>query len=275
MPREKGPQEKADTGMTRFRNKTVWITGASYGLGKSLALHMAGEGWQVAASARTEEDLLKLAGEAAGMKGRIVPCPCDITAPDSVMAAVERMTADFGEIDLAVLNAGTHLPVRAKDFSAEAFRRLTDINLLGSVNCVEAVLRPMRKAGRGQIAIVSSVAGYRGMPTSSAYGMTKAGLINLCEALKPELDRENIRMQVVCPGFVRTPLTDKNDFPMPFLMEPDVAARAFYKGLLSGRFEIVFPWQMGLVMKTLRLLPAPLAFAITKNMIPDEKEAPA
>ena len=255
--------------MERFPGRIVWITGASYGLGRALAVHMAKEGWTVAASARSEDDLKELSAESADWSGQIYACPCDITDQESVAAAINGIEQELGNIDLAVLNAGTHSPVRAQDFSAEAFRKLTDINLMGTVTCIEQLLPGMMSRQSGQISIVSSVAGYRGLPTSAAYGMTKAGLINMAEALKPELDLVNVRIQIVSPGFVRTPLTDKNDFPMPFIMEPEDAARAFYKGLLSKRFEIVFPWQMGIIFKFIRMLPAPLAFAITKQMIPE------
>ena len=124
-----------------------------------------------------------------------------------------------------------------------------------------------RRAGR--IALVASLAGYRGLPTSAAYGMTKAGLINMAEALKPELERVGIQLQIVNPGFVRTPLTDRNPFPMPFLMEPEDAAAAFYRGLQSDRFEIVFPRRFAAILKVLRCLPASLAFAVTRRLVPE------
>ncbi|WP_306252629.1 SDR family oxidoreductase [Parvularcula sp. IMCC14364] len=257
--------------MKHYPNRIVWITGASYGLGRSLAEHMAQDGWQVAASARSTDDLQALEAESASWKGQIHACPCDITELEQLQETVRRIEKDIGPIEIAVLNAGTHQPMNAHEFDARVFRKLTDINLMGTVNCIEALLPGFYQRQSGQIAVVSSVAGYRGLPTSAAYGMTKAGLINMAEALKPEFDLANIRIQVVSPGFVRTPLTDKNDFPMPFIMEPEDAARAFYKGLLSRRFEIVFPWQMGIIFKFIRMLPAPLAFALTKNMIPDDK----
>ena len=252
--------------------RTVWITGASYGLGRSLATLMAQNGWRVAVSARSGEELEAFAKQSQKWSGTIFPAACDITDLASVKSALSKIEEELGPIDIAVLNAGTHAPIRARDFKSEAFQKLVDINLMGTVHCLDGVLPYFLKRQAGQIAVVSSVAGYRGLPTSSGYGMTKAGLINMVEALKPELDMENIKVQLVCPGFVRTPLTDKNDFEMPFLMEAEDAAKAFYKGLMSNRFEIVFPWQMGLIFKFIRMLPSKLAFMITKGMIPDEKE---
>ena len=140
---------------------------------------------------------------------------------------------------------------------------------MGTAHCLEALLPGMIAQRRGRIAVVASLAGYWGLPTSAAYGMTKAGLINMAEALKPELDGYGIRMQIVNPGFVRTPLTDKNPFPMPFLMELDDAAEAFFRGLHSDRFEIVFPRRFAYLLKILRCLPAPLAFAVTRRLVPE------
>ncbi len=246
----------------------AWITGASSGLGQALAQQMAADGWRVAVSARNSDQLRQLADAAQNLDGAIHAFPLDITDEAAVRATVHAIERDFGPIDQAVLNAGNHQPVLARQFASAPFRELTDINLMGTVHCLDALLPVMipRKAGR--IAIVASLAGYRGLPTSAAYGMTKAGLINMAEALKPELDLLGLRLQLVNPGFVRTPLTDKNPFPMPFLMPVEQAAAAFYRGLQSQRFEIVFPWRFAFLMKLLRLMPAPLAFAVTRRLVP-------
>jgi short-subunit dehydrogenase len=247
----------------------VWITGASSGLGRALARRMAADGWTVAASARGAEALAALAKGAEDRKGAIRAYPLDVTDAAAVPAVVAAIERDLGPIDQAVLNAGTHRPVRAADFRAADFRKLVDLNLMGTVHCLAALLPGMIARRGGHIAVVASVAGYRGLPTSAAYGMTKAGLINMAEALKPELDGLGVRLQVVNPGFVRTPLTDKNPFPMPFLMEVEDAADALYRGLGSERFEIVFPRRFAYMLKVLRCLPAPLAFAITRRLVPD------
>ena len=246
----------------------AWITGASSGLGYALARHMATDGWSVAVSARSTEPLDELARRAANLKGKIRSFPLDVTDPQAVTASVEQIERDLGPIAQAVLNAGNHQPVRAADLTAKAFRGLTELNLMGTAHCLTAVLPGMMARRGGRIAVVASLAGYTGLPTAAAYGMTKAGLINMCEALKPELDGHGITLQLVNPGFVRTPLTDKNDFEMPFLMELEEAAEAFYRGLRSERFEIVFPKRFAFLLKLLRCLPYPLAFAITRRMVP-------
>ncbi|MEZ5666332.1 MAG: SDR family NAD(P)-dependent oxidoreductase [Alphaproteobacteria bacterium] len=247
----------------------AWITGASSGIGAALARRMARAGWRIAASARGAGDLERLAAAAPG-PGSVHAYPLDITAPDAVADAVAAIARDLGPIRQAVLNAGSHRPVDLRAPDAADFRALAELNLIGTVNCLQAVVPPMVARGDGRIAVVASLAGYRGLPTAGAYGMTKAGLINLAEAMRVELGRCGIVVQLVNPGFVRTPLTDRNAFPMPFLMEPDAAADAFYRGLRRDRFEIAFPWRFAALMKLLRLLPAPLAFAATRRMLPRE-----
>ncbi|MET4698557.1 short-subunit dehydrogenase [Constrictibacter sp. MBR-5] len=242
----------------------IWVTGASSGLGEALARAAAAAGHPVVASARSADKLERLAAEVPGIAAE----PVDTTDRAAVAAAVAAIET-AGPIDVAVLNAGTHIPVNPAAFDADAFRSLTDVNLMGTVHCLEAVLPGMIRRGGGRIAIVASVAGYVGLPTAAAYGMTKAGLINIAESLKPELERHGIVVQLVCPGFVDTPLTQKNRFPMPFLMQPDDAARALLDGLRSDRFEIVFPRRMAWAMTLMRHLPYKALFAITRKIASD------
>ncbi|GAB5470260.1 MAG: SDR family NAD(P)-dependent oxidoreductase [Rhodospirillales bacterium] len=245
-----------------------WITGASSGIGRALALKMAAAGRSVVISARSAEALDRVAAEAEGLPGHLIALPLDVTDAEAVKAAVAEIEADHGPLALAVLNAGTHKPLSATNLDPADFRALAELNLFATVSCLAAALAPMRTRGRGQIAVVASVAGYFGLPTSSAYGMTKAGLINMTQALQPELAAMGITLQLVNPGFVRTPLTDRNRFPMPFLMEPDKAAERFLRGLESGRFEIVFPWRLAAILRLLRALPMSWALAVTKRMKP-------
>ncbi len=241
--------------------RVAWITGASSGIGRALALRLARDGWRVAASARNADALAALAAEAGG----IVAVPLDVTNETAVAQAVTAIEAAHGPIALAVLNAGTHEPMGAEDFSAATLRRLIDINLMGVANALAAVLPRMRERRAGHIAVVASLAGYRGLPTAAAYGASKAALINMCEALKPDCDRLGITLQLVNPGFVETPLTAKNRFWMPFLMPLDRATEAFVRGLASRRFEIVFPRRFALTLRLMRMLPYRLYFAIVRR----------
>lgn len=247
--------------------KTAWITGASSGIGRELALQLARRGTVVAASARNAELLGELAGAAAREgRGRILPTPLDVTdlaACREAAASVARVLG--GPPELTVLNAGTYLPMGAHDFAAERFRAQIEPNLMGAANVLDAVLPAYLAAGRGHIVFVASVAGYRGLPTGAAYGATKAALINLAEALKFDLDPAGIKVQLVNPGFVKTPLTDKNEFAMPFLMPVEKAVARLISGLGSSRFEITFPRRFTWQLKLLRCLPYRLYFAITRR----------
>jgi NAD(P)-dependent dehydrogenase (short-subunit alcohol dehydrogenase family) len=249
-------------------SQVAWITGASSGIGAALARRLARAGWQVAASARRADRLAALAEDIGEGPGRIVPVALDVTDARAVEDAVARIEHEVGPITQAVLNAGTHIPVRAEALRVEDFRTLVDLNLLGTVHCLAALVPRLIDRSAGRIAVVGSVAGYRGLPTAAAYGMTKAGLINMAEALRVELAPKGVTLQIVNPGFVQTPLTERNEFEMPFLMEPDAAAEALFRGLRSDRFEIAFPRRFVVLMKLLRCLPAPLAFALTRRMVP-------
>jgi NAD(P)-dependent dehydrogenase (short-subunit alcohol dehydrogenase family) len=240
----------------------AWITGASSGIGRELALRLARDGAKVAASARRREELDKLAAE---MPGRIASYPVDVADAAALALVCAEIEQANGPLDLAVFNAGTHEPVDVASFTPGPFQRLMAINYMGAVNGIAAVLPRFLERRAGHIAVVSSVAGYRGLPQAAAYGPTKAALINLCEALKPDLDRYCVRISVINPGFVRTPLTDLNPFPMPFLMEADAAADRIVKGLARGAFEITFPRRFTWLVKLARILPYALYFPLIRK----------
>ncbi|MDB5361616.1 MAG: oxidoreductase [Rhodospirillales bacterium] len=239
--------------------RLVWITGASTGIGHATALAYARDGWTVAASAR---DATALATMAAGSAGRIHAFPLDVTDEPATLATHAAIEQALGQIDLAIFSAGTHLPVRLEPFETRAFRKLVEVNLMGVVYCLGAVLPAMTRRRGGQIAIVSSVAGYFGMPTAAAYSATKSALISLAQSLKFDCDRYGIALSVINPGFVRTPLTDKNEFPMPFLISAEEAAKRIVDGLAAKRFEITFPRRFALILKLIRLLPYGLFFPL-------------
>jgi NAD(P)-dependent dehydrogenase (short-subunit alcohol dehydrogenase family) len=245
--------------------KIAWVTGAGKGIGRAVAKRLADEGWTVAVSARTEKDLSDLAAECPD--GRIHPFPLDVTDLGKTEAVVAEIERALGTPDMVVFNAGTHIPVSADSFDVEPFRRLVETNLMGTVNGLGQIVPRFVERGHGHIAVVASVAGYRGLPSSAAYGATKAGLINMCEALKPELERHGVRISLINPGFVETPLTDKNDFPMPFLISVDEASAHIVRGLSSSRFETAFPRRFAFFMKLLRLLPDRLFFFVSRRMV--------
>lgn len=246
----------------------AWITGASSGIGRALALRLAVAGWQVAVSARRAEALEELAAE-PGAQGRIHAFALDVTDRAATAETLESIESRVAPVALAVLNAGTHQPMTARDFDADVVRRLMELNCLSMAEGLAALLPKMRARGQGQVALVSSVAGYRGLPTAAAYGASKAAVIVMAESLRPELDDEGILLQVVNPGFVRTPLTEKNPFTMPMLMEVEDAAAALHRGLGRSRFEIVFPRVFCWLVKLYRAMPYALALRLAKRMVPE------
>ncbi len=246
--------------------RNVWITGAGKGIGRALALKYAQDGATVAASARTTADLESLAVDAAALSGRIVAAPLDVTDEAATGRTFADLETKLGPFDLVVLNAGTHVPTPAAAFDTSVVRRLVEVNLMGAVHGLAAVMPAFMARRRGHIAVVASVAGYRGLPTAAAYGATKAGLIALCESLRPELKSAGVNLSLINPGFVKTPLTNRNPFPMPFLMPVDAAAERIVRGLEQGRFEITFPRRFTWGLKLLRCLPYALFFSITARM---------
>jgi short-subunit dehydrogenase len=181
--------------------------------------------------------------------------PGDVTDRDAMDAAAEEVRRAVGEPDVVVLNAGFWEQTDATAWDRDLFARHVEVNLLGMNNALGAVLPTMVARGHGHVVGVASVAGYRGLPGAEAYGATKAAQVNLLEALRVGLRPRGIAVTTVCPGFVRTELTAKNDFPMPFMVEPEDAARAICDGIERGRQEIVFPLPMAVLMKAARLVP--------------------
>ena len=231
--------------------KKLWITGASSGIGKAVAEKFAKEGWQVAVSARRKEILDDMA-----KNYNISSYPLDVVNKENCKNIFQEIISEFGEIHLCIFCSGTYDPKKEKEINVEQSKFVMDVNYFGVLNCVKAVEKYFKERKGGHISIVSSIAGYRGLPNSSGYGPSKAALNNFAESIYFDFKKHNVRVSVISPGFIKTPLTDKNDFPMPFLRSVEFAAQKIYTGLTkSNSFEIHFPKQLTLILKFLRLLP--------------------
>jgi NAD(P)-dependent dehydrogenase (short-subunit alcohol dehydrogenase family) len=240
----------------------AWVVGGSSGIGAAAARELQARGALVAISARRPEQL----GEVSD--GTMLVVPADVTDVASLTAAATRVRNELGPIDLAVLSAGYWKQMSAHHWDTETFNRHVQVNLVGMSNAIAAVLPQMLDRRSGVIAGISSVAGYRGLTGSEAYGATKAGQINLLESLRIHVAREGVRVITICPGFVRTDLTAGNAFPMPFLIDADTAGRAICDGLERERTEIVFPMRMAILMKAARLAPVTLWSALWSRISP-------
>ena len=237
-------------------SQRVWLTGASSGIGEALIDPLVQAGARVAISARRQDLLRTLADRYRG--GEVMAVPVDVTDRAAVGTAVRHIEDRWGGIDLAILNAGTHIPVNGAAINAEDFETLIRANYLSVIYGAEAVLPGMLARGQGHLAGVASVAGYRALPTAAAYGASKAAAIVALDAIRFDVEPRGVHVTVINPGFVRTPLTDKNTFSMPGLIDADAAARIIIRGLARRKKEIHFPAAFSWTMKALRVLPYPV-----------------
>jgi len=239
--------------------KVIWITGESSGIGRSLALKFAKEGWTVSASARRENLLQELHTE----NENIHSFPLDVTNTEQCKAAFNDIVKKFENIDICVFSTGTHDPKSEKRFNLDKIREIMEVNYFGTMNSINSVYDYFSEKKEGHISIMSSVAGYRGLPAAGAYCASKSALTSFAESLHFEMKRVNVRVSLISPGFIKTPLTDQNDFPMPMIKTPEFAADEIYKGLVIKKgFEIHFPKAFTYFLKFLQMLPSSLYFKL-------------
>ena len=243
--------------------KKIWITGASSGIGKAVAEKFANEGWLVAVSARRKELLDELA-----KNPNIVSFPLDVTNRNQINDVFKNILNEFNDLDICLFSSGTYEPKDEQNIDPDKIKNVINVNFLGVIDCVKAVEDYFKHKKSGHISIVSSIAGYRGLPNSSGYGPSKAALTNFSESIYFDFKKFGVRVSVVSPGFIKTPLTDKNEFPMPFLKTPEYAAEKIYNGLVKGNaFEIHFPKGLTLTLKFLRILPYRLYLFLVDKLV--------
>ena len=243
-------------------NKVVWITGASSGIGKSLALKFAKEGWQVAISAR-RDNLLK---DLSDNNQNIHSFPLDVTDSEKCKTVSNEIIQKLKNIEICVFGTGIHDPQSEKKLNLEKIRKIMEVNFFGTINSINSVYNYFKEKKSGHISIVSSVAGYRGLPAGGAYCASKAALTNYAESLYFDMKRFNVRVSVVSPGFIKTPMTDQNDFPMPMIKSAEFAADKIFKGLTQSKaFEIHFPKKFTFIMKILKIMPNWLYLKLIKK----------
>jgi len=244
----------------------IWLTGATSGIGRALAERLLARGDRVALSGRDAAALDELA---AGHDNALA-LPLDVTDRAAVRNAGQQLEAAFGGLDLVILNAGTCEYLDAREFDVDLVERVFAANFHGAIHCIDAALPLLRRArtqgGRPLLAATSSAAAYLPLPRSEAYGASKAALSHFLEALRLDLDAEGIDVSVIHPGFVRTPLTDRNDFAMPMRIEVDQAAEAILAGLARHRLDIHFPRRFTLLVKLAGILPAPLRYRLGRRL---------
>ncbi|MBK7721989.1 MAG: SDR family NAD(P)-dependent oxidoreductase [Austwickia sp.] len=244
-----------------LRGQRVWLIGASSGIGAATAEELARRGAKVAISARSADELAEVAARA----GEAVVAPADVTDAAAVAAAHDQVRRELGGLDMVIWCAGYWKQTDAAQWDAEVFARHVEVNLLGLNHVLAVVLPPFVAQRRGHLVGVASVAGYRGLPGGEAYGTTKAAQLHLLESLRGALAPYDVTVTTVAPGFVDTPMTATNEFPMPFLMEPQEAARDLCDGLERGASTIIFPLPMAVFTQAARLLPGPVWTLLTRT----------
>ena len=252
-----------------MNKKTIWITGGSTGIGKALAIKFASKGWNVAVSARREE----LLNELSDQYENISAFPLDVTDKQKCAEVFDQIKKKYEDIDICFFSTGTWNPKKEKKIDVEQIEEVFKINFFGTVNTIKAVEQYFRDRKKGTITIVSSIAGYRGLPNSTGYGPSKSALNNLAESLYFDFKRFGVRVCLVSPGFIKTPMTDKNDFKMPFIKTTDYAANKIYDGLINKNvFEIHFPKSLTIMLKILSFLPSKLYFSLVGQMTKYQKK---
>lgn len=248
--------------ISSYQDKVVWIVGATSGIGEAITHELAQQGARLFISGRRAERLTFLASQHPDQQ--ITPLALDVKNLDSIQAAYQQINRP---IDLAIYVSGIYHPMRAQDFDLTLAQEMIETNLMGAMNFSSVIVPHLIQRQTGAIAMISSVAGYSGLPKSLVYGPTKAALINFCEALYYDLSPQGIGVYLVNPGFVDTPATKNNDFYMPQLVSSEVAAKTILKEMKLGHFEIHFPKGFSRFLKLLRLLPYPIYFYLLKKFI--------
>ena len=242
--------------------KVIWITGASSGIGRALAIKFVNEGWIVAASARRE----LLLNELNKKYPNIYSFPLDVTDSKKCKEVFKEIINKFKDVEISFFCTGIHDPKSEKKFNLDKIRKIMEVNFFGTMNSINSTLEYYKEKKSGQISIVSSVAGYRGLPAAGAYCASKSALSSFAESLYFEMKRENVRVTLVSPGFIKTPMTDQNDFPMPMIKTPEFAANQIYNGLIKkNSFEIHFPRIFSSFLKFLRIIPINFYFKIIEK----------
>jgi short-subunit dehydrogenase len=242
--------------------KVIWITGASSGIGKAVAIKFAENGWTVAASARREN----LLNELKQINKNIHSFPLDVTDIDKCKIVAINIINKFKNIDICLFGTGMHDPKSEKKFNLDKIRQIMEVNYFGTMNSINSIYEYFSEKKNGQISIISSVAGYRGLPAAGAYCASKAALTSFAESLNFDMQMKNVRVSLVSPGFIKTPMTDQNDFPMPMIKSPEFAANEIFKGLTVKKgFEIHFPKAFTYFLKFLQILPSSLYFKLVSK----------
>lgn len=245
-----------------YQSQVIWIVGASSGIGEALAVYLVKLGAKVCISARSADKLNIMVEQGSAH----MAVPVDVNQIETLVSAREQLLSQFGKIDRAIFLSAIYNPMHMEQIEIESVEKIISTNLTGAFSFVQAVYPYFLEQKTGQIALCASLSGYLGLPNSQPYAATKAGLINMAESLRSEASGSGVDIKVINPGFVKTPLTDKNDFAMPFILETENAAQRITKGLAQKAFEVRFPRRLSWPLRLLSRLPYKVRFYLIDSL---------
>lgn len=233
----------------------VFITGASSGLGKGLAIQFAKDGYKVALAARRLIAIEMIADSLSKQGFKAIALQCDVTQKESVQAAIQHCLTTWGRIDIMVANAGISLPTPGTTLSSDTFKQLWDTNVTGALYCYEAVIPTMIQQRSGHLVSIASLAGFKGLPEAGGYSSSKAALSILTESLRIDLKPQGIKVSLIQPGFIKTPMTDRNRYWMPFILNYEAGVNRIYKAILKKKPVYAFPWPLVFIVYLAKIMP--------------------
>ena len=246
---------------------SVIIIGGTFGIGFELAKKYLGKTNNLIILGRSEEKFVQIKNDLANDSTNIICKRVDVTNTDETQNTLREIITNYSDLDLVVYSSGFYKPNNTFDVDLNLYRKTIEVNFMGLINVMSIILPYLKKQQKGHIAMISSLAGFFGLPNSSGYGPSKAAMMNYSESIYNDCKKNNIDVSIINPGFVKTRLTDQNKFEMPFLMTAEKAANIIYKGLEKKKYDITFPFMMCLIFKTLKILPKPIFLFLIKYMV--------
>lgn len=245
----------------------VIIIGGTFGIGFELAKKYLGRSKNLIILGRSEDKFQEITENLSNSITNIITKKIDVTNLNETQTVLQNIIDQLGQLDLVVYSSGFYKPNNTFDLDIELYRKTLEVNFMGLIHVMSKVLPKMKEQGSGHVAMISSLAGFFGLPNSSGYGPSKAAMMNYSESIFNDCKKHNIYVSLINPGFVKTRLTDQNTFQMPFLMSPEKAASIIFRGLEKKKYDITFPIVMSILFKFIRILPRPIFFFIIKFMV--------
>ncbi|MEK9680343.1 MAG: SDR family NAD(P)-dependent oxidoreductase [Pelagibacteraceae bacterium] len=245
----------------------VLIIGGTFGIGYELSKKYLGKVQNLIILGRSEERFNQINEELKSPETKVYTKKLDVTSISETSRVLSQVINDTKKIDLVIYSSGFYKPNNTFDVDLDLYRKTIEVNFLGLINVMSIILPLFKKQQSGHVAMISSLAGFFGLPNSSGYGPSKAAMMNYSESIYNDCKKNNIDVSIINPGFVKTRLTDQNKFEMPFLMSAEKAADIIYKGLKKKKYDITFPFMMSLIFKTLKILPKPIFLFLIKYMV--------